>query len=285
MLVRIISFGNRPYYNEIAEFLLHQIKMVYKSFSYKVYDESDLPDEIIELANKNARGYGYWIWKHFIITTELNKLNDNDILLYIDGRSYFHKYNKINWLDYFIENIDWDVAVWQMSPFFEYQFTIKEILDHFQLPLSDQISYQFASGLILLRKNNKTARLIKQWQDFSSENYLMTTDHFNHLQLDTRFIENRHDQSVFSVLIKKNIREGLKVLILTNDQIRTINSLDFQFRSRPSRFAIYFDRARILLRPLKFILQPFWFRFVVHQSIKDIYSLKGSIKYSKDDKK
>jgi len=32
----------------------------------------------------NKRGNGYWIWKPYIIMKNLDLMNDNDILLYLD---------------------------------------------------------------------------------------------------------------------------------------------------------------------------------------------------------
>ena len=33
---------------------------------------------------KHQRGFGYWLWKPYIILRKLEELNDNDILVYID---------------------------------------------------------------------------------------------------------------------------------------------------------------------------------------------------------
>lgn len=34
--------------------------------------------------NSNPRGYGYWLWKPYIILKQLELLNDGDILFYAD---------------------------------------------------------------------------------------------------------------------------------------------------------------------------------------------------------
>lgn len=31
------------------------------------------------------RGYGYWLWKPYIVKKQLEKMNDNDILIYADS--------------------------------------------------------------------------------------------------------------------------------------------------------------------------------------------------------
>lgn len=55
------------------------------------YTDNDLKNDI-EFWNKhetfvtnNIRGYGYWIWKPYLILKTLNTMNENDILFYIDA--------------------------------------------------------------------------------------------------------------------------------------------------------------------------------------------------------
>ena len=62
----------------------------------KLLNENDLDDYIKPIVENNIkkyghdgngyplRGYGYWIWKPYIILQELNKLQDGDILVHLD---------------------------------------------------------------------------------------------------------------------------------------------------------------------------------------------------------
>ena len=36
------------------------------------------------MITKNPRGYGYWLWKSYIIKKTIEKMSDDDILLYLD---------------------------------------------------------------------------------------------------------------------------------------------------------------------------------------------------------
>ena len=38
-----------------------------------------------DFVNSNPRGYGYWLWKPYIIKKTLNSMEDGDILLYADS--------------------------------------------------------------------------------------------------------------------------------------------------------------------------------------------------------
>jgi hypothetical protein len=47
-----------------------------------------------EFISKNNRGYGYWLWKPYIIKKTLESLSDGDILLYLDAGCEIDKDNK-----------------------------------------------------------------------------------------------------------------------------------------------------------------------------------------------
>ena len=52
------------------------------------YSDSDLPKDFIDEFQdlfEQKRGYGYWIWKPFIILKELDNLADDEILIYMDS--------------------------------------------------------------------------------------------------------------------------------------------------------------------------------------------------------
>ena len=48
-----------------------------------------------------SKGYGYWCWKPEVILNILQKLNDNDCLMYVDAGCHLNKYGKRRLLEYF----------------------------------------------------------------------------------------------------------------------------------------------------------------------------------------
>ena len=48
-----------------------------------------------DFINKNSKGYGYWIWKSYIIFKYVQEeMNEDDILLYMDAGCTFNKKGK-----------------------------------------------------------------------------------------------------------------------------------------------------------------------------------------------
>ena len=85
----------------------------------------------------------------------------------------------------------------------EKRWTIKEIFNYFNINLNDEIANtgQVIATVIILKKNDNTKRLINIWNNILYNKKLLFTDHYNKNQ-ESYFKDNRHDQSVFSVIRK-----------------------------------------------------------------------------------
>lgn len=174
-----------------------------------VYTEKDLDilfwNRHKDFIANNKRGYGYWVWKPYIVNKTLKSLNPDDILVYLDigcvinytGRESFERYisliNKselgcVCFYNGYIEK-DWDKG---------------DVLDFFGVRDNHDIleSEQIMSGIFLLRNWEKTRRLIQAWEDIDSNNYHLIDDTPSKSPDLEGFRENRHDQSILSLLIK-----------------------------------------------------------------------------------
>lgn len=155
---------------------------------------------------ENPRGYGYWIWKPYLISSILNnKMKDNDILVYLDAGCEIHQSGKHRWQEYltYLENLS--LIIYQQANNTEKQWTKFDIFDYFNVVDNQEIinSKQYLDGLIILKKNNFTSPLVEEWYQIC-ETYkqrLLSDAPSLHPEMP-EFIENRHDQSIFSILCK-----------------------------------------------------------------------------------
>ena len=87
----------------------------------------------------------------------------------------------------------------------EKNWTTKEIFDYFNVGYNSRIanSGQIIATVIPLKKNNNSESLINTWIYTLNNNPNIFTDFYNENQ-EQYFEENRHDQSVFSLIRKKN---------------------------------------------------------------------------------
>lgn len=207
----LLTFGNESYYdslnrikNEALSFNIFDKILIYTDINLK----NDFPDFWEKHKNfiiNNGRGYGYWIWKSYLTLKTLENMDENDILVYVDaGCSLNNKgVNRLN--EYFeivknneCGNISFKLIhsekTWTKMDTFNY-FNIKDTDEYFN-------SEQLIGGIFVIRKCNCTLNIVNNWYNTMSNNYNLIDDSQSILQNHYTFIENRHDQSIFSLIRK-----------------------------------------------------------------------------------
>ena len=149
----------------------------------------------------NSRGYGYWIWKSYLIQKELTKINENDILIYCDAGCKINTMGKCRLLEY-IDMLNnnkenFGILSFQLE-FKEIMYTKNKIFEY--LNICEKNLLQCLATVILIKKNNHSVNIINEWYNTCC-NYHLINDNINNEH--SLFIENRHDQSLLSVLVNK----------------------------------------------------------------------------------
>ena len=150
---------------------------------------------------EKPRGAGYWIWKFDIIKQLLLRMTTNDILCYVDsgcsintnGKSRFNEYIEM------LNNSNESIISFQL-PRHEKSYTIKELFCHLNI---DNNTGQFVGGILIMKNNEKTMKIIDDCISVLRADHLLVTDYYNIGQCK-EFIENRHDQSILSLVRKKH---------------------------------------------------------------------------------
>ena len=92
-----------------------------------------------------------------------------------------------------------------MSFFPEKKYTTKEVFEYFNLDSNSEIanSGQILDGVLIMKKNKKLIEMINKWYEVIDYNPLLFTDYYNKNQ-NNYFVDNRHEQSIFSIIRKIN---------------------------------------------------------------------------------
>ena len=113
-LKKFITFGNEPYYNSVKIICnesrnLRIFNEIYGFSDKYLKTEKDFWLKHCDFLETNKRGYGYWLWKPYLIKSEFDKMKENDILVYCDsgcqinenGKRRLHEYvDMLNTSDY-----------------------------------------------------------------------------------------------------------------------------------------------------------------------------------------
>ena len=191
----------------------------------KGYTEEDLKQDSFfwnkhgSFIESNPRGYGYWIWKPYLIQKKLNELNYEDILIYVDSGCYGNIKGKQRLLEY-IDILDNDINKYGIISFTlddntnqnkltnnkifynisENNWTKKKIFDELDCNYDNiKQSGQCMGGVQIIKKNDHSIHIINKWVE--NMKYHLIND--NTENEEPCFIENRHDQSIYSCLVKK----------------------------------------------------------------------------------
>ncbi len=187
-----------------------------------IYDENNLDpkfqEDFKEILAKGSRGYGYWAWKPQIILQTFAKIKDGDILLYTDAGCHLNK-KGIERLEYYFkmtELTEIGFLVFQEAvkaaddnlttsySHLEKKYTKGDIFDHFNVR-DDQKIYNtgiVAATTFVVRKCARSEEILRQWLDVFINNFNLVDDSPSISPNFNEFIENRHDQSIFSLLCK-----------------------------------------------------------------------------------
>ena len=160
------------------------------------------------------RGGGYWIWRPIIINQPLEKIEENDFLVYLDAGCMLNNQGKRRFYEYIrlLNNSKYGILSFQMtgnnspgSLSVEREWTTKEIFDLFGISLYSPIatSGQYLGGVLVMKKNKHLMDYMKVYTDIILNNAELCTDKFNTNQSCKDFKDNRHEQSITSVLRKK----------------------------------------------------------------------------------
>ena len=153
------------------------------------------------------RGGGFWIWKPYIIKKILNIINDNDILVYADSGCTINIKGSRRFFDYInmLNSNDSGIISFQSDSWLEKQYTTNEIFNYFNINNQEiKDSGQIIATSIILKKNENSLKIINQAIDTLYKNPLLYTDYYNNYEQNDEFIDNRHDQSILSILRKIN---------------------------------------------------------------------------------
>lgn len=194
------------YSNHINK-LIHSIKQ-FSDFEIIVFTKSQINKDkqfIKDNADilNQSRGGGYWLWKPYIIHKTLQKLNENDILFYIDSTYYFTEefselYRNVN---------KQNILIWKNKPneesyLFKNWCKMDIILKHnlYKEVFIKNMEICWA-GAIVLQKNNTITNLINNW--FTICCCKDITDSPSEVTNSYDFIDHRHDQSLLSIVLHK----------------------------------------------------------------------------------
>ena len=177
--------------------------------SVNIFGPKDIDSEFAAKFQKvlrMPRGGGYWIWRIDIIKQMMDKVDEGDIIVYADAGCNLNKNGDKRFNEYLekLENSknNYGILSFQMHQHKEKTWTTREIFEYFDVSKNEiKESGQYLGGVFFLKKNDHARLYLDKLNECINTNMLLITDVYNRNQ-DLCFRDNRHDQSISSVLRK-----------------------------------------------------------------------------------
>lgn len=206
MSVKFITFGSHGNFIQAGNRLIRQAKrlniftetILYTSDYLK---KSDFWVKHTLFINKNKRGYGYWLWKPYIIKKTMETMKDGDIVFYLDCGCELSPNKKGKLLDY-ISLVKTDKLIGTTTAI-EKGWNKMDLIQTLDMNKGIYLnSPQRQAGTLLFLVCKETRDLVDEWYTLGCD-YHNIDDSPSRLKNLGCFKEHRHDQSIFSLLTKK----------------------------------------------------------------------------------
>lgn len=208
MSINFITFGSHDNFIDAGNRLMGQAKGLNIFNEMTLYTGDYLKKDVPfwtahgEFISKNRRGYGHWLWKPYLIKQNMEKMNDGDILLYLDSGCEIDVREK-DYLLHCIELVKKDKLIGTVYCDPEKYWNKMDLIVKLDMTNTEHLNtLQRQGGVVLFLVCNETRQLINKCYELGCDYHNIDDTPSIHRNLDC-FREHRHDQSVFSLLTKK----------------------------------------------------------------------------------
>lgn len=218
MNIKILTFAKGSFIDSQKQFIEH-------INSFNLTNQKHLNDNDLNFNFKqkysnileHKKGYGYCIWKPYIILNELENLKDNEILLYVDSTDRI----ELPFISFVIDhfNTKLNSNIFLNRGFINSQWTKR---DTFVLMNCDSElfynSIQLEAGVIGLIKTEQNLDIIKEWLTYcSNPDILIDKPNVCGKPNLPGYKEHRYDQSILTNIITK---KGIKSYSFSENLIK-----------------------------------------------------------------
>jgi hypothetical protein len=173
------------------------------------YNLADIDEEF---KNKNkdildfgtGRRHGCYLWKPYFVNKALLSIEYGDFLIYMDAAGGYYRSGVHNIVSYMVKN-NINMIGSRRYKYLEKHWTKRDAFVYMDCDEKKYINQcQCWAGFFILRKTEETINIMSEWLKYAQD-YRIITDADNVCGMDNYegFVENRHDQSILSILMKK----------------------------------------------------------------------------------
>lgn len=235
--VHLVFFGNKNTYKLSLERLKKEaLNFGFHEDKIHRYTEDDLPEDFkLKHKCRETIAYGYYMWKPYVILDAISKIKSNEILVYVDCGCSINNQGMERFLHYMtlMQNHDILCCNTRFFPdsskrFLEKSWTKYDLISYMNAEKFND-TVQICGGFNIYKNTAFSKTFLEKWLHIGAiHNCHFSNDDQSKIKNDTSFSEHRHDQSIFSLLVKTN-NENKNIICLEDEIVCTINNKKFPF--------------------------------------------------------
>ena len=209
MYCKFITFGSHGRFIDAGNRLIQQANNMTVFDETILYTGEYLKNDVGfwerhgDFINNNHKGYGYWLWKPYLIQQTMNQMNNGDILLYLDCGCEMVVTERTALLNDIELLKKSNKCISGTTTCIEREWNKMDLLVALDMNCDTYLNTaQRQGGTQLILVCDESRELINKWYDLACD-YHMIDDSPSIIANLNCFKEHRHDQSIFSLLTKK----------------------------------------------------------------------------------
>ena len=192
-------------FEETRDRIVDQARATGQFGAYYTYNEKDLSPELLKSPTFAVKkGFGLYSWKSDVIWQTLQKVNEGDVVVYLDAGSSIYKCKELE--SYLHDMESYDILAFMIHQR-NYQWTRRSVLAYFStsIPYKWKNLFQFGANVIVVKKTPIGMDYISEWRNIMINRLDLCGDigEEERKEEDLRFIENRYDQTMMTALLYK----------------------------------------------------------------------------------
>jgi hypothetical protein len=215
--IHFMTYGNNIF-NDAKNRISQEAKLFNEFKSISVYGPDNIKKWVADKYQdilSQRRGGGYWLWRPFLVYEKMQSIKHNDIIVYTDAGCHLNPQGKKRFFEYIdmLKHSKYGILSFQMSGnnnigslCKEKVWTTRQIFEYFNIDEQNseiKETGQYLGGVFILQKNKHSMNYLREFIKCIIKDKLLITDYYNNKNQASYFKDNRHDQSISSVLRKK----------------------------------------------------------------------------------
>lgn len=208
--MRIFTTFTSTGYEAARDRIVEEVKASGYFDAIQTYNEMELTPELLASPTfQIKKGLGHYSWKPDVIWQTLNRVNDRDIVVYLDAGCSV--YDSKEWVKFFNYLEKYDVLAFRLHQR-NYEWTRRSVFEHFSTVIKSnwKENFQMGANALIVKKSAAGLAFVGQWRDYMINRLDLCGDvpKEEMINEDERLIENRYDQTILTALAYQYYQSG-----------------------------------------------------------------------------